>query len=698
MFFWSLDPICLQEVENRNTVELDSLVNENLSISGLPYPPYLFFSAYETCAQENGGMTVAMITHDFGLSPPYGVSAQRRAGNGDHLWTKNLNYSLTDRMEKLHVIESSDNGTIFGWENNGLSSGLYLQKVNASGDEMWGDDPLVAVNKSGAAALDDVLSDGNGGAILIWRFTNIIYAQRILENGTFAWNTDGVIICNAPETRYQVDAIADGNDGVILVWKDSRDDPGSDIYMSRIDSDGNLPWGANGTAVCNTNSSQRDPQICSDGRGGAFITWSNETISGKEEVLIQHVGSSGGFNLDANGSVLFNQNAFVGTPFILSDGANGSIVAFYDGSKPGSMVFKLDASANSLWNGSGLSLPYVNTIKEGGICADGAGGLYITWFNSLGTQIQHIDANGIPSWGQNGSIVDKEYRESQKVTLNRTGGVVMSYAEGLYPDYAVFYIKHIMGVPEVQIPTTAVTNVRMDNMINCLVTDCHGNGFYTVFVTLPNGTCIEHASSVSWVNNTQFSIPIIRTMPGNYIYMVEIQSLVVNKNATVNVTVQDLATEVNYPGDILTTMERSDAIYWKLADDFGPGSYRVLVNDTSDDYYTWINWTQWSNDTYFIIPINRSSTGTFNYTVEYTAAFGQVGQDTVIVNILDESQIGTPGYGPAMDALLYTSFGLVVALGIILVVTIMKVQGKVKTLQREIDGLKKDIPSKRSVS
>jgi len=48
----------------------------------------------------------------------------------------------------------------------------------------------------------------------------------------------------------------------------------SDIYTQKINSTGDLQWSpSNGIPICTESSNQHDPKLCSDGYGGAFITW-----------------------------------------------------------------------------------------------------------------------------------------------------------------------------------------------------------------------------------------------------------------------------------------------------------------------------------------------------------------------------------------------------------------------------------------
>ena len=92
--------------------------------------------------------------------------------------------------------------------------------------------------------------------------------------------------------------------------------------------------------------------------------------------------------------------------------------------------------------------------------------------------------------------------------------------------------------------------------------------------------------------------------------------------------------ESNHPDDITTTSEGSETIGWKLSDDFGPGMYRVHVNNTINKKYVWVDWMVWINDVVLNVAINRTALGIFNYTIEYNNSQGVFGlSDTVIMTI-----------------------------------------------------------------
>lgn len=92
----------------------------------------------------------------------------------------------------------------------------------------------------------------------------------------------------------------------------------------------------------------------------------------------------------------------------------------------------------------------------------------------------------------------------------------------------------------------------------------------------------------------------------------------------------------NHPIDIITDASGLETIGWTLDDLIGGGKYRVIVNDTNDNYYVWVDWTSWNGYTILNIPINRTKPGIFNYIIDFYDSIGQYGiSDEVEVIILD---------------------------------------------------------------
>ena len=120
-----------------------------------------------------------------------------------------------------------------------------------------------------------VCSDGTCGAIVMWRegrfYPPRIFAQRVSELGRRRWVEEGVQLSVAGRSCFNSGIVADGAGGAIVVWEDAFQDDPSDLVAQRVDSLGNLLWGATPVSVCAAANDQVWPAICSDGAGGCII-------------------------------------------------------------------------------------------------------------------------------------------------------------------------------------------------------------------------------------------------------------------------------------------------------------------------------------------------------------------------------------------------------------------------------------------
>ena len=97
--------------------------------------------------------------------------------------------------------------------------------------------------------------------------------RRVDGSGAVLWTADGVAVCTATDHQEWPVICSDGSGGAIITWMDSRSGY-ADIYAQRVDGSGAVKWTADGVAVCTATPNQYYPTICSDGAGGAIITWS----------------------------------------------------------------------------------------------------------------------------------------------------------------------------------------------------------------------------------------------------------------------------------------------------------------------------------------------------------------------------------------------------------------------------------------
>jgi len=172
-----------------------------------------------------------------------------------------------------------------------LLSALATQAY-ALWETKWEDNGVVICDADSVQGKIQIISDGSGGAIMTWWHESTvtpywdIYAQKVDSLGNCPWASNGVLICDqtyedAIVLGLIVDKLwicSDGAGGAIISWVDCRSTgPGNwwetgDIYAQRVDSSGVFEWAVNGIVICNAEGGQYEPRVCYDGSGN-IIAW-----------------------------------------------------------------------------------------------------------------------------------------------------------------------------------------------------------------------------------------------------------------------------------------------------------------------------------------------------------------------------------------------------------------------------------------
>jgi hypothetical protein len=110
------------------------------------------------------------------------------------------------------------------------------------------------------------------------------------------------------------------------------------------------------------------------------------------------------------------------------------------------------------------------------------------------------------------------------------------------------------------------------------------------------------------------------------------------------VTIYDNVTPTdNDPPDTQVLQNATSSITWILCDNYKTGQFRVLRNSTP--YGSWGTWTMWDNNTSIIVPIDTSTLGLYNYTIEFLDNESNPSADVVFINVYNPtSPGGIPGF------------------------------------------------------
>jgi hypothetical protein len=337
------------------------------------------------------------------------------------------------------ITDDDAGGAIIAWV--GTSHDIYLQRIDVNGNLLWGVNGK-ALTSGGDNYYPQLASDGAGGAFVTWQVGSEgsgIYVQRIDPQGTELWTDGGeVILLNNEDLsgNHQHPQIAsDGQNGAIIVWQDSRsagtdEDTGYDIYAMRIDQDDFQLWPGNGLEVCLAEGDQKNPQLIGDGNGGAVISWQDGRSIGTEENTGYDIYAQKLTDESIDDQIVVTEQweeygepvcSAAGNqeyPNLIAESNGGAIIAWQDGRSIGTAVDtgydvyaqKVDGSGAPVWTAypDGVSV-YVGAESQLNpqMVSDNNGGAVIVWAdrrNSSNYDIyaQRIASGGAVSWAAAG--------------------------------------------------------------------------------------------------------------------------------------------------------------------------------------------------------------------------------------------------------------------------------------------------------
>jgi hypothetical protein len=168
--------------------------------------------------------------------------------------------------------------------------------------------------------------------------------------------------------------------------------------------------GLGNVAVCLSPNSQAGPGIVSDGAGGAIIAWYDYRSLTSYDIYVQRLSAAGVPLWTANGVPLCTGSGEQLNLSITSDGAGGAIVAWEDSRSGAGDIYaqRVNAAGSPLWTPNGVALclaaSFQGTIR---LVSDGAGGAIASWRDlrsgsNYDIYAQRLSAGGAAQWAPNG--------------------------------------------------------------------------------------------------------------------------------------------------------------------------------------------------------------------------------------------------------------------------------------------------------
>jgi hypothetical protein len=497
-----------------------------------------FQNQLQVCSDGGGGAIITWRDSRSGSSTD--IYAQLISSSGVIQWMVDgvAICMESNQQSEPQICSDGGGGAIITWrDSRGADDDIYAQRVNSNGILQWAANGVAICTASIFQIQPQICSDGDGGAIIMWQDYRgadaDIYAQRVNSNGEVQWTADGVAICTASNNQGEPQICSVEGGGAIITWKDSRSGSNYDIYAQRVDFNGVIQWTANGVTICIASDEQRDPQICSDGGGGAIITWRDYRSGTNTDIYAQRVNSNGVVQWTADGVTICTASNNQDEPQICSIEGEGAIITWEDsrsGSNTDIYAQRVNSNGVVQWTANGTTICTESNNKyDPQICSDGGGGAIITWSDyrsgsNYDIYSQRVNSNGVVQWTANGTTICTESVNQYKpqICSDGGGGAIITwekYKSGSNTDIYAQRIKNF--VPTSNHPADIITSISGTGTINWTLCDDSGGDQYRVLVNDTNGNLDTWVAWTTWTNNTPFSVSINRTTPGVYDYIIE---------------------------------------------------------------------------------------------------------------------------------------------------------------------------------
>ncbi|MHA1385476.1 MAG: hypothetical protein ACTSR3_17110 [Candidatus Helarchaeota archaeon] len=604
----------------------------------------------ELCSDGAGG---AIIVWEDDRNSNYDIFAQRIASNGSTLWIINGTSICSDSSNQYlpQICSDGNGGAIIVWEDyRGSSSDIYAQRINATGHVQWTNNGVAICTVSSNQYKPQICEDGNGGAVITWYDTDI-YAQRIDSNGQIKWTSGGIPICDDVSSQGYPQICNVGQGNFVIAWHDYRDGGiNANIYAQMVDLYGNVQWTDDGIPICTSPYNQFQPHLCQDGNGGAIIVWKDLRNGANYDIYTQRVDKNGNLKWENNGTPICVLSYTQSSPVICSDGLGGAVISWDDGRGSDWNIYaqRINSSGSIQWTLNGIGVCVLSEIQSNSaICGNNYGGATIVWEDyRTGTDydiyLQILDWNGTEMLAHNGVALCNatDEQQSPKICSDQEGNAIIVWQDMRNSVNWDVYAKYINSsqnqAPFSNHPDDIETNSSGIESINWSISDDFGIGQYRIWANdTPNSYYIWKNWSI-WVNNTNLKISINRSRAGYFNYTLEYKDIngLYGSSDTVFVNITNNAPTSNHPSDINTYANGTETINWTLYDDFGGSKYRVRVAWKANETYLLTDWMPWINNTNLAVSINRTNPGTFQYTIQYNDSDGEFGlNDIVIVTV-----------------------------------------------------------------
>jgi hypothetical protein len=249
-----------------------------------------------------------------------------------------------------------------------------------------------------------------------------------------------------------------------------------------------------------------NPELCSDGAGGCYVTYEN-SIGYPTQLVLERINRYG-YKAWPNPRFIAGELEDQRFARITEDGYGGVIIAYQDDEffQIGGIwrihVQRVDSSGNLLWGPTGVRASVSETPQDQhAVVSDGQGGCIVAWIDTLGDlRINRIDAPGNRVWGDSGKYIWNSPAIPLMVSDGRRGCIM------------VFGASRCQRIDQSGIPLWGPSGIQLENVGGSkIISDGFAGAVFTgmKFISYNNGDPlwaakaqrIDSLGQILWGNN-----------------------------------------------------------------------------------------------------------------------------------------------------------------------------------------------------
>jgi len=383
-------------------------------------------SAHVALCSEPGELIIAHEAYWYSDDTTQDARIQKINRDGELLWPDSgiAVSPISFRLEDGGVLEgqvyfgfivifgmvSDDEGGVilaffverFDWLYNLSERQIYVQRISADGELLWGNDGVPVVERNERILTQEgIVSDGNGGAVikyLIDANSGLFGAQKIDRNGERLWGDEGAV----HDVGYSSaigDMASDERGGVIVSGLLSNQGRRK-IGLFRYNDQGEQVWGENEGIVIRDEPWQAglsDHQIVQASDSVWFVSW-KASDDYQRRNLIQAINLEGRTGWDEPGFQVSEGDSFQNSLYGVK--SFGSGIYFWGdgrdslGARETTRAQRIDVEGNRLWGQNDVLLHVDRRgTRVTEVESDGSGGAFVYMWLDIG-YLQYINAEG----------------------------------------------------------------------------------------------------------------------------------------------------------------------------------------------------------------------------------------------------------------------------------------------------------------